>query len=237
VLAEFEAAHALAAELQRIVDDTGEEDEAAAQQQQQSQQHSQQHIPTQRQLWVDKYAPHGFLSLLSEPRINREIAAWVAKWGKHQQQQGQQQQTAGVLGGQSAKQQQQQQKAEGPAAGRGRGDGGGRGGGAGGRGRGREGGKAEGAAAAGFVRGFDAARYQAAKEARAASQVLLLVGPPGGCRHWCLLATSNAHCRSAACAHAHARAAADAATARCMSGGVLVAEVGLADSRVSTCMH
>ncbi|KAF6260458.1 hypothetical protein COO60DRAFT_1637556 [Scenedesmus sp. NREL 46B-D3] len=193
VLAEFDAAHALAAELQRMVDDTGEEDEAAAQQQQQhSQQHSQQQLPVQQQLWVDKYAPHGFLSLLSEPRINREIAAWVAKWNKHQQQQGQQQpgqqqQAASALGGghaakqqrqQQQQQQQQQQKSQGPAAGRG--DGGGRGGGAGGRGRGRDGGKPAGGAAAGSIgRGFDAARYQAAKEARAASKVLLLVGPPG----------------------------------------------------------
>ncbi|WIA29972.1 hypothetical protein OEZ86_000070 [Tetradesmus obliquus] len=195
VLAEFDAAHALAAELQAMVDGTGEEEEgaAAAQQQQEQQQHSQQHSqqPQQRQLWVDKYAPAGFLSLLSEPRINREIAAWVAKWNRIQQQGQQQQQSAGGIGNglglkqqqqpqQQQQQQPQQQKAQGPAAGRGRGDGGGRGGGAG-RGRGREGGKAEGggAAAGSLSRGFDAARWQAAKEARAAARVLLLVGPPG----------------------------------------------------------
>uniref|UniRef100_A0A383W5P0 AAA+ ATPase domain-containing protein n=1 Tax=Tetradesmus obliquus TaxID=3088 RepID=A0A383W5P0_TETOB len=195
VLAEFDAAHALAAELQAIVDGTGEEEQdaaAAAQQQQEQQQHSQQHSqqPQQRQLWVDKYAPAGFLSLLSEPRINREIAAWVAKWNRSQQQGQQQQQAAGGVGNglglkqqqqpQQQQQQQQQQKAQGPAAGRGRGDGGGRGGGAG-RGRGREGSKAEGggAAAGSLSRGFDAARWHAAKEARAAARVLLLVGPPG----------------------------------------------------------
>jgi hypothetical protein len=186
VLAEFDAAHALAAELQRMVDGEGEEeqDANAAEQQKDSQQHSQQlpAQPLQRQLWVDKYAPQGYLSLLSEPRINREIAAWVAKWNRDQQQQGQQQMVTTATDTKQAIKQQQQQQQQGSAAGRGRGDGGGRAGAAAGRGRG--GGKAEGrsgsTAGCNIVRGFDAARYQAAKEARAAARVLLLVGPPGG---------------------------------------------------------
>merc|ERR1719334_3094705 len=32
------------------------------------------------QLWVDKYAPRGIMSLLSSEKINREVTAWVKQW-------------------------------------------------------------------------------------------------------------------------------------------------------------
>merc|ERR1719491_1568015 len=32
------------------------------------------------ELWVDKYAPNGIMSLLSSEKINREVTAWVKQW-------------------------------------------------------------------------------------------------------------------------------------------------------------
>ena len=29
---------------------------------------------------MDKYAPHSFMSLLSDERTNRQVAAWVKDW-------------------------------------------------------------------------------------------------------------------------------------------------------------
>ena len=33
-------------------------------------------------LWVNKYAPHSFTSLLSDEATNREVAKWVKSWEK-----------------------------------------------------------------------------------------------------------------------------------------------------------
>ena len=37
---------------------------------------------TGKQLWVDKYAPVGFLDLLSDELINREVVKWVKAWDR-----------------------------------------------------------------------------------------------------------------------------------------------------------
>lgn len=185
VMAEYEAAQALADEINTLVNqqeqpaDIAEAADVPAEapvpepqpvRQPSQQQHLQQQQATAvpRQLWVDKYAPKSFLQLLSEPRTNREIAAWMAKWKQQhpeQQQQPQQQkqqpQTNSRFTGADRQHQQQQ---SGRGYGRG-GDGGGQGGGRGADGN--------------IVKGFDAARYQAAQAARAAAKMLLVVGPPG----------------------------------------------------------
>lgn len=185
--AECAAAEALAQEVETLVNQGPQDDQApaeaagvanaaAAPDPQQAAHHTLDSQPQQsapRQLWVDKYAPKSFLQLLSEPRTNREIATWMAKW--KQPQSGQQQ----------AAPQHQQQKQQQHAAGNSRFSGGDKRQQQGGRGYGRGSGAGRGSGGGGnFATGFDAARYQAAQAARAAAKMLLVVGPPGetGCR-------------------------------------------------------
>jgi hypothetical protein len=196
VIAEVEAAQAAADRAAAAARDDdaadGLEQQQEEEQHEQEQQHQEQQehqaaaaaavaAATPRQLWVDKYAPKSFLALLSEPRINREIAAWMSRWNKQQQQHQQHRSNHQQPHKQQLPQPPQQQGGRG-GAGRGRGAGGpaaagGRGGGRGSSGRGEGGSARQG----GILRGFDAARYKALQEARAAARVLLVVGPPGGC--------------------------------------------------------
>ena len=39
--------------------------------------------PPPTQLWVDKYAPHKFMELLSDERVNRQVLHWVKGWDEH----------------------------------------------------------------------------------------------------------------------------------------------------------
>lgn len=221
VIAEVEAAQAAADRAQAAARDEptdAEAEDILQQQQEQAQQQQQQEAADEaaaaaasapRQLWVDKYSPKSFVALLSETRINREIAAWMARWNnKHQQhssthQPQQQQQLRKQQQQAQQPAQQQQQGGRGSAGGGGRGPGGPAA--AGGRGRGRGGsstGGSEGGRQGGIARGFDAARYKALQEARAAARVLLVVGPPGGC--WAehkLVLTTQALCCWCAVAH------------------------------------
>jgi hypothetical protein len=178
-----EAAQAAADRAEAAVRDKPEDADVDADLQQQQQQQEAEEaaaaaMPVARQLWADKYSPKSFLALLSEPRVNREIAAWMSRWTRQQQQatrpqHGRQQQQ------QPNQPQQQQQRPQQAGRGGGAADAG-RGRGAGGRGGGSSsGGAGEGGRQGGIVRGFDAARYKALQEARAAARVLLVVGPPG----------------------------------------------------------
>jgi len=65
----------LAREHQQQNDDADEEDIEAAMKKKKAKDGS-----VDTELWVDKYAPNGIMSLLSSEKINREVTAWVKQW-------------------------------------------------------------------------------------------------------------------------------------------------------------